>query len=325
MKTSKSPHLRDLSILFGDGRALDDVKKIALDKEADPSAREAALKTLIEARPDDLRAICEQLLETRNLNIFAVRGLALYDDPAIGQRLAKSYRKFNPQERTAVIETLVSRPSFAIALLDQIGDTKIPRGDITAFHARQIRGFKDEALTQKLTEVWGELRDTGADKMKLIAEWKAKLAPESLSQADLGRGRTLYAVCSTCHTLYGEGPAGGGIGPDLTGSGRANPDYLLENILDPSGVVAPDHRMLFLTLRDGRILSGVTSGQNDRTLSLRTLTESLTLDRGDIVKTEISPVSMMPEGLLQAFDESQVRDLIAYLMHPIQVPLTEPR
>jgi hypothetical protein len=30
---------------------------------------------------------------------------------------------------------------------------------------------------------------------------------------------------------------------------------------------------------------------------------------------------MMPEGLLLAFQADQVRDLIAYLMHPVQVPL----
>jgi hypothetical protein len=32
-------------------------------------------------------------------------------------------------------------------------------------------------------------------------------------------------------------------------------------------------------------------------------------------------MSMMPEGLLLAFPPEQVRDLIAYLMHPVQVPL----
>jgi len=30
-------------------------------------------------------------------------------------------------------------------------------------------------------------------------------------------------------------------------------------------------------------------------------------------------VSLMPEGLLTAFQADQVRDLIAYLMHPTQV------
>ena len=40
--------------------------------------------------------------------------------------------------------------------------------------------------------------------------------------------------CSACHKLYG---IGGDIGPDITGSDRRNLDYILENVLDPSGAV----------------------------------------------------------------------------------------
>jgi hypothetical protein len=32
---------------------------------------------------------------------------------------------------------------------------------------------------------------------------------------------------------------------------------------------------------------------------------------------------MMPEGLLQAITEDEVRDLLAYLRSPVQVPLPE--
>jgi putative membrane-bound dehydrogenase-like protein len=327
-KTSQKPdsgesgyenHLRELSILFGDGRALDDVKKIALDDKADLAAREVSLKTLIDARPDDLRAICEQLLDTRNLNMTAVRGLALFDDPAIGKQLAKNYRKFYPLERPAVMDTLISRSAFAKALLENIGDGpgKIARSDISAFHARQIRGFNDEALTKKLTEVWGELRDSAADKKALIEKIKKQLDAATLAKADLSQGRVLFtAICGACHQMYGQG---GKLGPDLTGSGRANIDYLLENIADPSGVVSADYRMSLITLKDGRTLSGVIASSTEQTLSLRTLAETLTLSRDEIAKTETSPVSMMPEGLLLAFQADQIRDLIAYLMHPVQV------
>ncbi len=311
--------IQELSILFGDGRALDDVKKMALDEKADLSARESALKTLIENRPDDLRTICTQLLEVRGLNIVAVRGLALFDDPEIGQKLAANYRKFGPAERPTVIDTLVSRPSFAKALLKDMADNKIPRADLSAFHARQIASFKDEALSKQLGEVWGELRESAADKKELIEKVKKQLTPTTLAKANLSQGRMLFtAICGACHTMYGQG---GKIGPDLTGSGRANLDYLLENIADPSGVVSADFRMSLLTHKDGRVLSGVVTESNARTLTLRTLTETLTLDRADIVKQETSPLSMMPEGLLLAFQPEQVRDLIAYLMHPVQVPL----
>src|SRR5205823_2349243 len=38
--------VRDLSVLFGDGRALDAVKQVALDQASDLSARKVALQTL---------------------------------------------------------------------------------------------------------------------------------------------------------------------------------------------------------------------------------------------------------------------------------------
>jgi putative heme-binding domain-containing protein len=196
---------------------------------------------------------------------------------------------------------------------------RIPRSDLSAFHARQIRGFNDEALSLQLVEAWGELRDSSADKKELIEKTKARLTPQVLAKANLSSGRMLFtAVCGACHVMYGQG---GKIGPDLTGSGRANLDYLLENIADPSGVVSADFRMSLLTLKDGRQLGGVIAETNARTLTLRTLTESQTLDRAEIVKQETSPMSMMPEGLLLALQPDQVRDLIAYLMHPVQVPL----
>ena len=88
-------------------------------------------------------------------------------------------------------------------------------------------------------------------------------------------------------------------------------------------MVSPDYRMSLLTMKDGRVLTGVVASQNDRTITLRTLTETLTLDRSEIEKQEISAVSMMPDGLLQALTAEQVRDLIAYLMHPTQVPMPE--
>jgi putative membrane-bound dehydrogenase-like protein len=310
-------HIRDLSILFGDGRALDDVKKIVLDAQAEIPTRESALKTLIEARPADLRTVCEGLLDVRGLNVAAVRGLTLFDDPAIGQRLVKDYRKFALTDRSAVLDALVSRPAWAAEMLECVSKGQIDRTEVTAFHARQIRDFKDEALTKKLTEAWGELRDSAADKKELIEKIKKQLDAATLAKANLSQGRVLFtAICGACHQMYGQG---GKIGPDLTGSGRANIDYLLENIADPSGVVSADYRMSLITLKDGRSLGGIIASTSDQTLTLRTLTETLTLNRDDITQTDTSPNSMMPEGLLLAFQPDQIRDLIAYLMHPVQV------
>src|SRR5262249_21443730 len=75
--------VRELNLVFGDGRALDDVKAIVLNGKADLASRQAALRALIDQRPPDLQKICQQVLRVRFLNTVAVRGLALFDDPAI--------------------------------------------------------------------------------------------------------------------------------------------------------------------------------------------------------------------------------------------------
>lgn len=310
---------RELSALFGDGRALDAIRETVLDNEAELAVRTAALETLIEARPDYLRELCQTLLDVRVLNTTAVRGLALFDDDGIGKALAARYRRFYPAERASVIETLVSRPAWAAALLNEIKNGKINKSDLTPFHARQIQAFADEELTALLSAVWGDSRETSREKRALIASLHETLSTEHLNDADLPNGRMLYqGICAACHKLYDEG---GQIGPDLTGSGRANLDYLLENIVDPGAVVGADHRMSILQLKDGRTITGVVSEENDRTVTLELLAGTETIEKERISKREISPMSMMPEGLLQALSEEQVRDLIAYLMHPTQVPL----
>ena len=311
--------VRDLSVLFGDGRALDEVKRLALDNKADLTLRRAALQTLIDNKPPDLRAICEQLLGVRYLNATALRGLSLFDDPAIGDKLAKSVRSFHPTERPAVVDTLASRPAFARALLNEIAAGKIAATDLTPIHARQIRSFDDEQLTKRLTELWGELRDSPDDKRQLIAHLKTQLTPESLAAADRSQGRVLFnTACAACHRLYGHG---GTIGPDLTGAGRQNIDYLLGNIVDPSAAVAADFRMSVVVLKDGRVLNGIVAAKTAKTLTLQTAKERLTLSHDDVDEVRLSSVSLMADGLLQPLKETQIRDLIAYLMSRSQVPL----
>jgi hypothetical protein len=83
---------RQLSALFGDGRALDDIERIALDSQATIEARKAALQTLIDHRPPELRTVCQQILLAEPLlNVTAAQGLVQFDDPAVAQLLIRDY------------------------------------------------------------------------------------------------------------------------------------------------------------------------------------------------------------------------------------------
>lgn len=327
VKVSENPapeireRVQQLSLIFGDGRALSELTAIVRDEKAPLAQRRSALTSLISQKPDNLRALCEEVMNVRSLNIVAVKGLATIDDPRVGEQLARNYRTFYPIERPALIETLASRASFAKALLKNIRDGKIPRSDLSAAQARQIRSFGDEALTRELTEVWGELRDSPADKQAAIVSWKEQLTPDILAKADRSQGRVAFQkTCATCHRLYGHGAA---IGPDLTGGGRASLDYLLLNMLDPNATVGAEYRVSVVALKDGRVLNGIVTSQNDRTLTLQTAQERMTLDKSDIEEVKAQATSLMPDGQLQTLTPEQVRDLVGYLMHPVQVPLPE--
>jgi putative membrane-bound dehydrogenase-like protein len=311
--------VRELNVLFGDGRALEEVRRLALDEKSEIEVRKVALLTLIEGRPRDLRSICERLLRVRFLNSVAVQGLALFDDPAIGRSLAQSFRAFHPSERSTLVGALVSRPAFARALLDQIAAGRIPRSELGPFHARQILSLGDPALSKRLSEVWGELRTTPTERRRRIEDLKKTLSGAALAEGNPSQGRAVYQrVCGSCHRLYGEG---GEVGPDLTGSGRGNLDYLLENLVDPSAAVSADFRMVAVAMTDGRILNGLIKRQSARTLTLQTQTAAVTLDRSEIEEVRPSQLSLMPEGLLDTLSPTEVRNLVAYLAHPAQVPL----
>ena len=90
---------------------------------------------------------------------------------------------------------------------------------------------------------------------------------------------------------------------------------------DPSALVAADFRMSVFTLKDGRVLNGIIHAQTDRTITVSMVGQEVTVDRGDIVKQEQMPISMMPEGLVMALSDEQLRNLFAYLMGSSQVPL----
>lgn len=304
--------VRELSVVFGDGRALDEVKRIALDDKQPLEIRRSAVRTLIDAKPPDLQTICIQLLKVEFLNSTAVKGMALTDDATAGTKLIENYKKFHPSERGAVIDVLVSRPQFTGLLLDAIEKKKISKEDISAIHARQINNLNDANLIERLSVVWGQSRLTPDDKKVLIERWRGALSRKRLGEGNLENGKLVFEkTCASCHKLYGQG---GAIGPDLTGAQRDNLDYLLDNVIDPSAVLSADYRVTRVALNDGRVLLGIVTTRTDQALTLQMEKEKVTIRRSDIESETPTTQSLMADGLLTNLSEKDVVDLFVYLM-----------
>jgi putative heme-binding domain-containing protein len=172
-------------------------------------------------------------------------------------------------------------------------------------------------VNDQVTKHWGVTRETEADKTKDIERFKKLIS--SKGYGDVRRGRAVFSrVCQQCHTLFGEG---GKVGPDITGSNRGDLDYILHNAVDPNAVIPNDYRTSNIETKDDRSITGVVAKQDDNAITVVTANETLVIPKNELKSVAQTELSMMPEGLLQAITEDEVRDLLAYLRSPAQVPI----
>jgi putative heme-binding domain-containing protein len=221
------------------------------------------------------------------------------------------YESLDPPSRLQALQTLTSRVEWAEPLLDAVESQKIDRRELTAYTVRQVHSLGDADLNRRISELWGEVRPTSADRQRQLQRLRRQLSADTLSHADLAAGRVIFQrQCATCHRFFAEG---GTVGPDITGMPRTNIDYLLENIVDPSAAVARDYRMQVVETVDGRVLTGLVENENEQAVTLLTVNERIVVPTTEIEHRSESNVSMMPDGLLNPMTTEEIRDLIGYV------------
>ena len=311
---------RLLAILFDDPEALAGLRKTLADAAAPVSQRTNALQALANKGTADLPPLLLKLLDDRAVRGAVLRALAAFAADETPKAILGVYPSLTPAEKQEAIVTLASRPKYALALLDAVERKALPRSDVSPFAARQMQDLRDATVSARLEKVWGQVRQTPAEKKKLIEKYKKMLTPQVLAKADRSHGRLIFSkTCQQCHMLFGEGHK---IGPDLTGSQRADLHYILENSVDPSAVIGRDYQLVNVYTKKGRLVAGIVVEETDRAVTLQTPTERVVVSKADIEERKVSPVSMMPEGQLEKLTADELRDLVGYLGSPKQVPLS---
>lgn len=311
--------IQSLSVGFGDSSIFPLLRETVDDATADIALRREALTTLARGGDPGLEDLAVRLLDDPALRSAALPLLARFDSPQIPAAILERYSQWDAATQRTALDTLVSRSSHAAALLDAVADGRIARTNLSAVHAGKIRQLGDAELEDRLTELWGSVGNTPEEIQKEIERMRAEYTPEVLASADPVHGRLLYAKsCGQCHRLFGEG---GEIGPDLTGANRGNLDYLLENILAPNALVGKDYQAVSVLTVDGRVVTGLVSEQTDAAIVLHDAEKVVTIPRSEIEEVADTVRSVMPEGILQPFSDSEVADLLAYLQSSSQTPL----
>ena len=308
-----------LSAIFGDASTLDAMRKVVLDPSKSPADRNKALESLLGKNDAALAPLLQGLLKDPAVRESALKGLAGTDDPKTPAAILDAYPSFDETAKRAAVNTLSFRPRFAKALMNAVKEGKVSTKDLTAYTVRQLRSFNDKEIDAWIAQTWGVAKTSNEQKVKEIEKYKALLTPEALKTGDPSAGRALFAkTCLQCHQLYGEG---GKVGPDITGANRADIDYLMVNIVDPSAVISKDYMVSLVYMKDDDVFTGIVAKEDPQTLSLATESAVQVLQKADVKEVRQSELSMMPEGLLTPLSKKELVDLITYLRTQSQVPL----
>ena len=108
---------------------------------------------------------------------------------------------------------------------------------------------------------------------------------------------------------------GGVIGPDLSNLTHRDYASVLKDIVQPSATINPDRIAYTLDFKDGTSTSGIVLEDTADNVVLGDIAGGKrTIAKATIAGMKAAAVSLMPEGLWQALNAQQQRDLMTYLL-----------
>lgn len=321
---------------------------LSLLNSDDLVVRHAALQAIgqwnvTSLKPQLKKVVAEKSTSLADLNA-AFTGIALSQDPELIKLLESigSSPESNFDARRMALERLAhARPQIAARLAVDLM-ASIPEGGSINGIARNLLSDKDgtqlltaalagkELNTDVARDVLRVLRESGRADAELEAALRkaGKIeSRKSLSDADraalLGRvasasaadGERIYREeklgCLKCHAIGG---AGGKVGPDMISLGAsAQPDYLLESLLNPNAKVKENYHTTVVATVDGEVFAGVQIQKSDKTLTLRTAENKIVEIPIDQIEETSQGVSLMPEGLVDSLTDDEIASVVRFL------------
>jgi putative membrane-bound dehydrogenase-like protein len=302
-----------LSLRLGSEAAYQRALALAAETKAPDRDRIAVIEVLGQNGKPDCAPVLLGVLQSAKAD--SVRGAALaalqsFPDPAIAPAVLALYPKLSGTLRGNAQTLLCSRPVSALAFLRAVDAGTIAPKDVPLDQVRQLALLKDGEAKKLVDKHWGRVAAaTSGENQTRIRNLKGVLAK---APGDPLKGKVLFEKhCGVCHQLWGEGNK---VGPDLTGADRRNRDFLLSNIVDPSAVIRPEFVAYTVDTTDGRSLFGLVVEATPAAVTLlNAKNEKTVIPRTKIDEIKASPVSLMPEKILDPLEDDEVRHLFAYI------------
>lgn len=249
---------------------------------------------------------------------FEVREAAVIEmtalDPVAGAKAATTLLSTAPAttDPSLLVNALLGVKGGPQALTTALKEAKF-NGDVAKLAVRVVEssGRKLPELTEALTKAGG----VQAGPKTLTPAELATLLDDVKAKGDAARGELVFRkaanACLNCHAIGG---AGGRVGPDIASiGGSAQPDYLVESLLEPSKKIKEGFNTLVIVTNDGRSVSGVKVRQTDKDLVLRNADDKEIAVPLKDIDEQADGLSLMPAGLTEKLTRGELVDLVRFL------------
>ena len=290
---------------------------MATDRDQTDRSRSAALKALDQLgdpRRVDAARRAGALTGTRT-RTEALRILASADPDAAIPIIQERIDRGPMAERQGAIAALGSMQGQAagealLRRLDQLIAGKVP-AEVQLDLIEAAAARPEPEVRQKLQQF-----EAARPKGDPLSAYR-----EVLAGGNAQRGRSIFTdkaatECLRCHkarTGSVEIP-GGEVGPELSGIGaRKDRKYILESIVDPNKEIAQGFESIVLATSDGKVITGVFRGEDDKEVRLITAEgKPLVIPKDSIEERKRGP-SAMPVDLVPKLTKTELRDLVEFL------------
>lgn len=132
------------------------------------------------------------------------------------------------------------------------------------------------------------------------------------SAAQLDSGSTVfYANCNVCHRKY----TLSGIGPQLHGIGKRGAEALAEKILDPNRNISEAFRNYTITLKDGKVQTGIYRRDEGAVVVFGDLSgKEFSIAKKNIASQVPSKYTIMPDHFGTTLSQQEFNLLVNYLL-----------
>ncbi len=307
------PHVPAINLLLEAARTL------ALKENESLEHRLAAVEVLglCDAKSGPVLLELLDPLHAQPLQSAAATALA-QTDAATAEKMFDRWSELTIATRRALVNAALRSPATIAALLAAIEKEQVLARELDPTARDALLAVRDTALEPRIKELL-ESQAAGRNRDEVVARFTAALEKDG----DRTRGAALFEKhCLVCHTVQTRGSR---VGPDLSGVGARPKETLLVDLFDPSKQVTPEYVAYTLLTREGQVMSGVLVSETPTSVTLRRAEGAQDFIRRDqIEELRATGKSLMPEGLEQDLNESEVADLLSFLSDPNAMLLSKP-